>query len=335
MISVIAAMIYNRSSVLPTNMMIDVIAKHIVGEYRIIYSTTDKETLDELVDIAMDGGIDKFVLVNSPTGFTTEDLRYAIGVIFYKAKVTIFAQNDYTLKPPSQCKSVPIKEFMAYKAECKDFYGFDYIFTTVRDLKTDYNQIYYCDWNKLAFNPNISKLKPYSERSDSLFYFGSFRKDRKDKFDVYFNTIEYQVELAYYANSKLAQREFGAVCPNHINRGRGDIYELLQDYKASIILCDKHSTKEYHSLPTRFYECLSAGTVMFFDEDMRYSLEQTDLPCYNDYIVSNDVELANKMRLYDLEHHAELQRQMWCRKYDVEIDRRVCDLFGMIDDVYK
>ena len=311
--NVILSFIHNRKSILPTNTLIDHVEKYLTDtsqKYAVILNTTDVNVMKQCVELARQGKVDKFILVNSPTGFANNDIRYTCGMLFWLAKKTIFIQNDYVLKPPSQCKSVPLKEFLDYRDESQYYYGFKYIITTLRDVHTyGHNTMMHVDWNALWYKP-VQNPKPYSQRIDGIFYYGSFRKDRIEKFRKYFDTIEYSVILSYPKNSTLAKREYSAMCPSAEVVDVGNAYELLQNYKASIILCDKKSSSQYHCIPTRFWECLSAHTAMFFDADMEFTLQNAQIKDYEKYIVHNDAELAAALQ-QDLEKVAEEQFAMW------------------------
>lgn len=136
----------------------------------------------ELMDlVSTPGAVDCFMLVNRSPAFMDQQWRKFVAMGCYNSKHPIFAQNDYSILPPSQCKSFPLKEYCDYRGEHNQVYGFD-LWTTCPDhkfnLKPEQHE-FYVDWNKLAQDCKPEPLQSVDNISTSLLYYGSFRNGRR------------------------------------------------------------------------------------------------------------------------------------------------------------
>lgn len=309
---VIACMIHNMKSILPSRDIVQFLLDNTSSEDRyLLLNTTPTEVFNEVRERTLDGELDMYFLVGSPNAYTSETMRSVMGTLLYLSKISIYVTNDYKLKPPSQCKSGALKEFMDYKGESKDYYGFQHVISTLRDLKYA-GTSHYVDWNMVVYG-TLPNARSYNQRLDGLLYFGAFRKEREPLYAKYLNSLDYEVYISCsMGNFALDNYQRIAPAANYIKKLTPDDF---CNYKASIIIEDPYSHKNYTSLPTRFYECLSAGIVMFFDVSMRHTLEQAGVKDYQDYVVCDEYDLADKMSNCDYEYHANCQHELWHKDY--------------------
>lgn len=308
MIDVIMMTNYNRNSILPNCGIFNCIERNLKTDKLLIHSTTPDSVIDEAIENAMNDNVNRFILVNSPTAFAKDGIRRSVGILLYKAKRSIFVQNDYVLLPPSQCKSGAIKEFADYKGESSDYYGFDELWSILPATKKERIKRTLVNWNVLTYRE--LPYNSYDNRMDKIVYYGSARANRIKPADKYFNSIEYELDLSYAPNSPINKKRFGDYSCNHVPKFE-NLYESLSQYKASIILTDDNIPVSF--MPNRFYECLSTYTVMFFDVGIVPMLKYNHIEGYEDYVVSNDIELGEKLRTMNLPIEATIQHHMWSK----------------------
>lgn len=293
--------------------MFQFLAEHLNFDYVV----GNKDVTPELMDlVATPGAVDCFMLVNSSPAFMKQHCREFVAMGCYNSKHPIFAQNDYTILPPSQCKSFPLKEYCDCRGECNQVYGFD-LWTTCPDhnfnLKPE-QRAFYVDWNKLAKKQEAEPLQPVGNTFTSLLYYGSFRNGRKDKFVKFLNSLEYEVDI--YAINKNQIKKFKELLGDlNINYYEKITPEIMRSYRASMMIQDDRSTRNYHSMPTRFYECLDAGVGMIFDPDFSFTLDRAGITGYEPYIAHSEQHVAELLdRLL-----AEEQRELWLRDYREDV----------------
>lgn len=281
------------------------------------YVVGSKDITLELMDlVSTPNAVDCFMLVNSASAFMKQHCREFVAMGCYNSKHPIFAQNDYTIIPPSQCKSIPLKEYCNYRGDYNQVYGFD-LWTTCPDHKFNLSpeqHEFYVDWNKLAKKQQAEPLQSVSNTRTSLLYYGSFRNGRKDKFAKFLSSLEYEVDI--YAINKRQIKKFQDLLGDfNISYYEKITPEIMQSYSASMMMQDDKSTCNYHSMPTRFYECLDAGVGMIFDPDFAFTLERAGITGYEPYIAQSEQHIA------ELLHRslAKEQRELWLRDYREDV----------------
>jgi len=96
----------------------------------------------------------------------------------------------------------------------------------------------------------------------------------------------------------------------------------LSKFAATVYIEDEHIHTHYNSPANRFYECLSAGVAMFFDESTRNTM-RTAFPEEGDYLFpvvdcAEDVLEAlptYKQIVYE-------QRRLFGQDYLIELDKQ-------------
>lgn len=281
------------------------------------YVVGPKDITLELMDlVSTPNAVDCFMLVNSSPAFMKQHCREFVAMGCYNSKHPIFAQNDYTILPLSQCKSFPLKEYCDCRGERNQVYGFD-LWTTCPDHTfnlTPEQHDFYVDWNKLAKKQHAEPLRSVSNTRTSLLYYGSFRNGRKDKFAKFLSSLEYEVDI--YAISKRQIKKFQDLLGDfNISYYEKITPEIMQSYPASMMMQDDSSTHNYHSMPTRFYECLDAGVGMIFDPDFAFTLERAGITAYEPYIAQSEQHIAELLN----RPLAKEQRELWLRDYREDV----------------
>lgn len=309
---------FDTKTLLPSYKIFRFLADNLNFDYAISTKHLDHfPDYDKLLELAKTpNGIDNFVMINCSPAFMIPEIRRFIGYANYNATHSIFVQNDYSIKPPSQCKSVPLSDYLDYKAESKAFYGFD-LWTTCPEGKSALHdfQIYeYVDWNKIVYEGKPDIID-HANRKDSLLYFGSYRNNREEKYKYYLDSIEYPVDI--YSPTTVQLNKFRKLLGDNIEYGLKMNFDVFKEYRASIIMQDKRSTNNYHSLPTRFYECLNAGIAMIFDPDCKMTLDTAGIKDYEEYMTNDHARIADI--LANSENVAKEQAIKWNRDYKSEL----------------
>lgn len=160
---------------------------------------------------------------------------------------------------------------------------------------------------------NINIL-PFEKRHKGLVYWGRFRPDRKKYFDKYFDGIDLSTADK---NTKL----FSEYNVNFIEPVQFTEESVLQRYKYSIYIEDEYSHTNYTYPASRFYEAISIGLIMFFDESCRNTFKLANYPIEDFYFVSSRKEIDEKIRIIEknpdkyLEHSKNL-RDLVSKEYD-------------------
>lgn len=251
--------------------------------------------------------LDNLIIVNGAFGFSKvlEPLSHAI----YGAKNVIWVQNDYTIIPPindGDAESPFRKAFVRRKMDQKT----DTVYWSTCEKWYTKPNSHYVNWNQLTFDeeyddkiviPNRRKLA-----TDTLFYYGSFRKDRVSLFDRYFSA-PFVKTVVSCPNDK-----FKEAYPNIIGTGpiMNDFFNVIGSYGIGLYVEDRKSSREYHSPANRFYEMLSAGLPMVFQPECGPMLRKAGFDP-EPYYVNNFRDIKRIMA--DREDVGMLQRARWVK----------------------
>ena len=94
----------------------------------------------------------------------------------------------------------------------------------------------------------------------------------------------------------------------------------LSKFAATVYIEDQHIHTHYNSPANRFYECLSAGVAMFFDESTSNTMK-TAFPGKGDYlfpVVNSAEEVLEALPTYEQIAHE--QRDLFKHDYLTELD---------------
>jgi hypothetical protein len=230
--------------------------------------------------------LDFLFIVNGAFAFCSvlEELSVAIR----GAKRIIWVQNDYTISPPindGQAESPFRKAFVQRKAMGKSHLEY---WTTCEGAAKATPLSTYINWNSLSM---LAKQLPSATFSEDVVYYGSYRKGREKYFDRYFDKPKCNIIISS-PSKKFAERYRDGLIKHQ--GAAPDLLKWLSERGLGLYLEDRKSHREFHSPPNRFYEMLSAGLPMVFQEEAGMTLRKAG---YNPepYIVRNALELARKL----------------------------------------
>lgn len=263
------------------------------------------EQLDELMSDVEFEGLNRFILVNSPSGFAPAIMRDICGELSYIAKDAIFVQNDYKIHAPSQCKSIPQKMFGEYKGE-SPHYGLRLWSTVPKmwDIDTTY-----INWNRLTYTPSELSDTPFNNRTPGVLYWGALRKGREERLSKLLTGINTIISTSPQSVIKFQKYLPDATYVKPFKK----LHESLCCYQATLYTQDEKSDTLYCSLANRFYEALSAGVAILIDGSAENTFKESGLIGYEKYIVKSPDDI--EWLLDEAEEIAAEQRELWCRDY--------------------
>lgn len=230
---------------------------------------------------------DVLFIVNGAYAFCKhlEPLSHAIRGV----KRIVWIQQDYTIVPPindGDATSPFRKAFVDRRKAGKSHLEF---WTTCEKESRLTSLSSLINWNALGFEEE----KPPLNKKDAgdLFYYGSFRAGRTKAFDKFFNSPSLPITISS-PTSRFEQKYSG---PNvrHVKKIE-DLHSELGRHGLGLYLEDAKSHSNFHSPPNRFYEMLSGGLPMVFQEEAGYTLRKAGYDP-GDFLVSNAASVQRRM----------------------------------------
>lgn len=297
---------------------------------------TDHFTLVDTLQTAemavlLNGSVDTLFIVNGPMAFC--DFLPALADLVRRSKKVVFVQQDYTIMPPSATGSAETP----FRKVFRDLGLRPIFWTTVqKNVQTGWDR--YINWNQLTYDPQPLKplVGPSPAASDPedeprfhqepvLMYYGAYREKREPMFIKYFHNAPYIVSVSTTA---LRGKKFKMIDPDiqivEPFTGLGNMPKC----SASLYIEDPKSSKEFHSPANRFYELLSAGIPIFFEESTLKMLGQASIVPDPDWVVKRPQELYSKLNSLDLDAMRQQQRDKWHADYVGQLRQRVQDLWA-------
>lgn len=255
---------------------------------------------------------DSIILVNGPPAFCSfrEELADAV----FHAGTLVFAQNDYTIYPPSQVNKVMRERGWTNE---KGHVVPPYTWTTIpRKMRRETDV--YVNWNALTFRPPRKRFG--RDRSNGLFYFGAYRQGRHETFMKYLSTVGGLTISA----SAVAGKKFSEHLPEAlVVPPRENIIETCSHYRYGLYIHDEYSTKHFCSPANRFYEMLSAGMVIFVAEECVDTLKKAGYDVPPEQVVMTSGDLASRISAMNRSQHKydwarQRQRKLWFDRAESE-----------------
>ena len=129
--------------------------------------------------------------------------------------------------------------------------------------------------------PNNHYNKPYQS-----IYYGTFRPDREEYFKKY---LQEGMILSTSAKNHKRYKSLGCKC-KYTDKFSWEIgVETLNLFKSSLYIEDKYTHTCYNHLANRFYEALFTNTAIFFDRSCKRTIELSEYPI-DDYFVVNSLQ---------------------------------------------
>jgi hypothetical protein len=247
--------------------------------------------------------LDALIIVNGAYAFcgNLEPLSHAI----IGANKIVWIQQDYSIVPPinnGQATSPFRRAFVMRKEQGKSH--LEYWTTCAKESKLTKLSAY-VNWNCLSMHEKPFK-KPYMNHND-LVYYGSFRAGRKKYFDTYFKNPKYQVTIS--SPNKKFEKEYMSPMIKHVGPETENLVQWLSQHGMGLYLEDKKSHSDYHSPPNRFYEMLSAGLPIVFQQEAGPTLRQAGYIDIDRYTVGKPLDIQRKMDSREL--IAKEQQDKW------------------------
>jgi hypothetical protein len=272
------------------------------------------------------------VVVNGVYSFVKQSTLAALGEVVERVERIIWVQNDYTITPPTHDGTAETPFRRAFRT--RHFAGLAPVdfWTTVEAMSSPERAVRkrrvagplsrLVNWNCLTLEPREPLPEP--RLRDRAVYYGSYRLNRKHKFDAYFGDPRGGVRWEISSPSRRFSEEYLGVAhqPKFANVVSG-----VAEYGVGLCLQDAASDKEYHSPPNRFYEMLSAGVPIAVDSACEWVLERAGYEC-DEYLSRSSRDVADVIARRD-EVVAE-QRRAWMARAAEEresLDAQVRDLW--------
>lgn len=269
---------------------------------------------------------DVLFIVNGPYAFCKN--LPALAPAVRVAQRVIWVQNDYAIVPPKS-ESKGESPFRAAFRERKEAGLPDVEFwTTVEDYVKN-KRDRYVNWNAMAYTPLKlgAKLEP-SPLDRCAIYYGYYRDYRAEAFDRYFAKAGDWMHVA--SPSKDFPLRYPRLCLLHPIKGDNWLHRL-RSYGAGLYIEDKKQHTEYHSPATRFFEMLSAGLPIAFDEECALTFkkfhEHGGPRNITPYMVSSRLELKRFIK-----HRLQIAKEQyaWHRDFVEELRSRVTKLMKKV-----
>lgn len=165
--------------------------------------------------------------------------------------------------------------------------------------------------NQASYDP--MDMLPLGE---GFIYWGSFRKNRTRYFDKYFHTEAYKVNVSASNRSHDKFSEYY----NYRPLDKISVPSDLRKFAFTVYMRDLHQPKQCPA--NRFYEAISAGLAMFFDEECLMDFG----PDVNPWVVSCPKDILK----YDLEQVRQQQANLFRKDYHTQLRRELTKILGEI-----
>jgi hypothetical protein len=249
---------------------------------------------------ALDNDLDVLIIVNGAFAFAKhlQELHDAI----LGAEKIVWVQQDYSIVPPinnGKAQSPFRRAFVERKEQGKSHLEF---WTTCEKESKLTPLSTYINWNCLTM---LEKPLRRAMDHNDVVYYGSYRVGRIKTFDNFF--MNPKCKMVISSPSKHFQERYDSEKIQHLGV-QPDLLKWLNERGMGLYLEDGKSHREYHSPPNRFYEMLSAGLPMVFEEAAGMTLRKAGYDP-SEYAVSSPLEIARKLDHRD--RIAKEQRDRW------------------------
>lgn len=288
---------HSPNSIIASNRIVSYVAEHLK------LPIVDKKNIDEYTD----SKIETLFIVNGAYAFCP--CLEQLAVLIKKCKKLIWIQNDYTIIPP-----IPDgKATSPFRKAFRENYSKVSFWTTCEDFSKKQNS-HYVNWNMLTFDPlfhpDTIRLRRKRATKD-LFYYGSYREGRKVYFDRYFGTNTVQTTVSCPTDAFSHYQHVLNIGPM-----RDKFFESVGSHGLGLYIEDKRSHSNYHSPANRFYEMLSAGLPMVFQQESGTMLRRAGFNP-DPFVAQKPAEVARMMDRR--EEIGQKQRELWVRDFRKEL----------------
>jgi hypothetical protein len=219
--------------------------------------------------------VDTLFIVNGAYAFCKHLPLLARMVV--RAERIVWVQNDYTIIPPRFTSEGGSPFRAAFRKRHRRGLPPIEIWSTCEAPKFSegWGRRRYVNWNALTYAPLPWKKR--APHNGDLFYYGSYRKDRKDAFDRYlWSPRGYAVTLNVPRTGPW-ENYYRRGCTIEEADTNIDLREECARHGLGLYIEDRRSHKEFCSPANRFYEMLSAHLPMVFDKPTSVQLRRANL----------------------------------------------------------
>jgi hypothetical protein len=261
---------------------------------------------------------DVLIMVNGAFSFC--QYRDDIAKVVKRTKRIIWVQNDYTIYTPtdSGTAETPFRKAFRTRVQDKGYAPVDR-WTTVADLATVTPDSRYINWNALTALPKPLKRNVMGHpRLDALLYYGAYRVGRQSAFDRYF-TKPVAPTIVSSPSKKFADRypKLQMIAPI----GGDQFYPTLNAHALGLYLEDERSHRQFHSPANRFYEMLSAGLAMVFQEEAVPMLRDYANIDVSEFVAKGPKAVARMMDNAD--DMVTAQREQWWQPFRKRLTKQL------------
>jgi hypothetical protein len=284
---------------------IPVSSRSMVASTRIALFLQEQLGIEAIWDERIEGHTDLDILFIVNGAFAFCKALESLSIAILGAKRIVWVQNDYTIVPPinnGKATSPFRRAFVARKETGKSHLEF---WTTCEKESKATPLSCYINWNCLTL-----REKPLRDgfHHKDVGYYGSFRNGRIKAFERYFKHPKCKMVISS------PSKKFAEIYrDSHITHTAvtEDLLHWLSERGLGLYLEDRKSHYEFHSPPNRFYEMLSAGCPMAFEQEAGATLRKAG---YNpaDYSVENNLQLVRM-----LDDRDKIKRQQLERWYSI------------------
>ena len=266
---------------------------------------------------------DTLIIINGAYAFAGSEILEALGTAILNADRIVWVQNDYTVIPPKDEGSAESPFRKAFRTRHETGRASVDYWTTCQDFAkaggrspTGHylgDRSKYFNWNALTMDVELDPIRPWSERTHRgvMFYYGSFRKDRRPEFDKFFDIPKVPIMISC-PNDKFVPEY--PLC-SHI--GKVPLKHYSSQFGLGLYLEDRASHKSFHSPANRFYEMMSAGLPMVFQQEASRMMERAGYDI-DDYTIWSGGEQTLENFMARGDQMAYEQRERWAPKMIAE-----------------
>lgn len=241
------------------------------------------------------------VIVNGASLYC--DFREELKALCEKNDRIIYVGNDYKIEIPSQISFI------------KKMPGFTLVAN--HDNFANYKNYKYVNFNQLTFEPNKELV---GKRYSGIAYYGAYREGRELYFKKYFSANS--GKDVFISSSIGGRKKFTRINPKINFFEMKNVIRDFSLFESTIYIEDKRTHKLYNSPANRFYECLSAGVLIYFDKSCLNTFNRAGIDI-SEFVIDSPVEI-----IYD-EKTLHKQRELLYKtvNYRAELDREIEECF--------
>lgn len=213
-----------------------------------------------------------------------------------------YCLNDYAIRPDT-----PVRQFLKHRNAR--------LLSTVQGRTGWLEQGEYVNWNALTVYD--SPYRQHNLRQFPVVYHGAFRRRRVSSFDRY---LDSPLMVLGWHTARVAYK-FLARYPRLRIAPADELLPFLASASFALYIQDSAPEKAFDSLANRFYEYLSAGCVVLFDQTCRGTLEKQGIPPseFERFIIRGPADLGPWVRRRQERASLAARQWDWLERYQLRL----------------